>query len=85
MLSDICEYSEVEKILIKGLSPHWASVIERTYISPLNLYKILAIDAFLAKREDAYIEALRKGLQALESCKIYRMTPEFDKLIEVKS
>ena len=83
MSSDICEYSEAEKILIKGLSPHWANVIESTYISPLNLYKILAVDAFLAKRENEYIEALRKGLQALESCKIYRMTPEFDELIKV--
>ena len=83
MSSGICEYSEAEKILIKGLSPHWANVIENTYISPLNLYKILAVDAFLAKREDEYIEALRKGLQALESCKIYRMTPEFDELIKV--
>lgn len=83
MLSDTCEYSKAEKILIKGLSPHWAQVIEDTYISPLNLYKILAIDAFIAKREDVYVEALRKGLQALESCKIYRMTPEFDELIKV--
>lgn len=83
MSSDICEYSEAEKILIKGLSPHWANVIENAYIAPFSLYKILAINAFIAKREDEYTEALRKGLQALESCKIYRMTPEFDELIKV--
>lgn len=82
-MSDTCEYSEAEKILIKGLSPHWAQVIEHTDIPPWSLYKTLAVNAFLTKREDEYTEALRKGLQALESCKIYRMTPEFDELIKV--
>lgn len=42
MSDDIFEYSEAEKILIKGLSPHWANVIENQYIAPLNLYRILA-------------------------------------------
>ena len=83
-MNSICEYSEAEKTLISGLSPHWANVIENTYISPLNLYKILAVNAFLAKREDEYTEALRKSLEALESCKIYRMTPEFDELISIE-
>lgn len=83
MSDDIFEYSEAEKILIKGLSPHWANVIENQYIAPLNLYRILAQDCFLDNRNDKYADALRRGYKALLSSSVYRMTPEFDELIKV--
>lgn len=83
MSSDICEYSEAEKILIKGLSPHWANVIENQYIAPSNLYRILSEACFLENRNDKYTDALRRGYKALLSTKVYRTTPEFDELIKV--
>lgn len=74
------EYSDAEKKLIEKLSSHWASVITKTQIAPFNLYTILAKEAFVHNRVGPEIEALRRVCIALEQCKIYRMTPEFDKL-----
>lgn len=82
--TDLCEYSEQEIALISALSSHWENVIKKAYIAPLPLYKILAVECFLANRQGPAVDALRRGLAALESCKIYRMTTEFDELIRIK-
>jgi hypothetical protein len=82
--ADLCEYSEQELALISALSSHWANTVKKTYISPLELYEILAVECFLSNRQGPEVDALRRGLAALESCKIYRMTKEFDELIRIK-
>jgi hypothetical protein len=79
----LCEYSEQEFVLISALSPNWTNVIKETYISPLELYKILAIECFLSNRQGPEVDALRRGLAALQSCSIYRMTSEFDELVRI--
>lgn len=85
MLSGPCKYSENEKKLIKSISPYWGDLIEKHYIAPLNLYKILAIDCFLSKKEGVEVDALRRALQTLECGKLYRLTPEFEELISCEN
>ena len=46
------------------------------------LYRMCAEKAFLNKMEGPPIEALRRGLNAFIKCHPWRMTPEFDKLID---
>lgn len=76
------EYSKAEKKLIKSISSHWHDVIMITDIAPFSLYKILAERAFIDDMNGSNVEALRRVCKALEECKIYRMTPEFDALCE---
>lgn len=50
--------------------------------SPYAIYKIAVDNAFLLNRQDVFDEVLRKVYQALQDCKVYRDTPEFEKLFE---
>lgn len=84
-LGNLCEYSENERLMINAISPHWANVINKVYITPHRLYQILACECFCKNKTGPAVEALRKGLIALEECKIYRMTHEFDALLEFKN
>ena len=68
--------------MIMAISPHWADIISKTYICPSSLYRILACECFLSERLRPEVDALRRGLGAIEGCKIYRMTSEFDLLLE---
>jgi hypothetical protein len=78
------DYSEAEQTLIKTISEHWFDVIHKTDINPPNLYRIMAEEAFVDNRRGPAIEALRRVCKALRDSKIYRCTPEFDKLCEIQ-
>jgi hypothetical protein len=82
-LSRTVEYSEAEKTLIKSISEHWYEIIHQTNIVPINVYRALAVTCFLENRTGPEVEALRRVVSAIEECKIYRMTPEFDDLCKI--
>jgi hypothetical protein len=73
------EYSEKEMLLIKHFGME--KVCERCF--PPILYDMMSNIAFCSGIEDDYVKSLRRCMNALNSCKIYRMTKEFDDLIKV--
>lgn len=80
------DYSEKELEMIKCLSPHWYRIIEDDVLidcTPVRLYEIIAIKCFLGSVESPAVESLRRCLEAINNCKPYRMTPEFDELIRL--
>ena len=73
------EYSANEMLLFK----HYRVDDICQQIMPHDLYRMMAEKAFLANEQSEYADALRRGLEAMKSCFPYRLTPEFDKLIDV--
>lgn len=51
-------------------------------VNPIALYDIAALKAFRENLQGQTIEALRRATKAIHGCKVYRMTPEFDNLLE---
>lgn len=71
------EYSEAEKKLIS----FFGYADRKDLINPMALYRILAEKAFIENLQGPAVEALRRAYEALQSCSVYRMSPEFDKLL----
>lgn len=72
------DYSEGEIQLIK----HFGYMDIAPHLDPVNLYRLMVNRAFLKDMQGPMVEALRRAANALEACKIYRMTPEWEKLLE---
>lgn len=72
------EYSEKEKALIDSFG--FSHMIAYDY--PYALYRIIAEDCFINNKTGKNVESLRRILSALRNCTVYRMTKEFDDLIE---
>lgn len=66
-------YSETERSMIQNLSEHWASVVSKSTIHVLDLYKILALESFIKKREDIYTELLRKAIIMIDSSTVFAL------------
>lgn len=52
-------------------------------IEALSLYRMATEQCFLENTQGPAVESLRKSYKAYLTCKVYRMTPEFDALIEL--
>ena len=52
-------------------------------VEPLMLYRMMVNKAFAINDQSEYANSLRRCSYALDNCTVYRMTPEFDKLITV--
>lgn len=76
------EYSEAELRLIGAIDPSWGTQDEAGRLFPGILYANLAVQCFMKKSIGFEVNALRRVLEALQEGKVYRMTPEFDKLCE---
>jgi len=50
--------------------------------SPPSLYDMCAQKAFINDMKGPHVEALRRACKALSECHPYRMTEEFEQLIE---
>ena len=83
MLTDH-SYSAIEKDMIKNLSQHWAGVITKSTIHLLDLYKILALESFMKKREDVYTELLREAIAMIDSSTIFTLQEYHDALYHLK-
>lgn len=78
-------YSDKEFAMIQAISPHWAELISETRVDfcPPTVLDIVAREAFLENKTGPAVESLRRCLKAFHAGKIYRMTPEFDELIQL--
>ena len=75
-----CLYSQKEQIMFTNLGfGHLLDVIS----CPPNLYEIVAKVCFYEDRKGKDVESLRRCVRAVENCNPYRMTEEFDALIDV--
>lgn len=83
MITD--KYSEKEMAMIQAISPHWAKLITETKVDfcPPTVLEILAMEAFLEDMKGPSVDSLRRCLKACHKRKVYRMTPEFDELIQL--
>lgn len=50
--------------------------------APIVLYRMCVEKAFMDNMTGPHVEALRRAYKALNSCKVYRRTEEFESLIE---
>lgn len=73
------EYSPDEMVLIK----HFGFTDIMTNVDPVGLFRLMAMHAFKSGEQSLYVDALRRCMIALDACKPYRMTPEFDRLAAV--
>lgn len=78
------EFSQKELDLIQSLSPHWYKIITtHKDFNPPKLYEILAIQCFAENRTGKDVDSLRRIINVLHQCKIFRLTKEFDDLIQL--
>lgn len=79
--------SEKEFEMIKSISPHWAKIIDEgddNYITPVpRILEIIALECFTENKIGKDIDSLRRCVNACRKCNPYRMTEEYDKLIEL--
>lgn len=76
-LSINCEYSDAEKKLFSSLKLD--KLME--FFNPITLYQYACIKCFKDDISGNDVDALRRGMIAIDACKMYRMTKEFDDLI----
>lgn len=79
MLSSPCEYSEKELELIRHFG--FGDVASNAY--PPMIYNMMAVKAFMNNDHSNYAHSLRRCIRALETGSCYRMTPEWDALIQI--
>jgi hypothetical protein len=73
-------YSDAEQELFDALGVgHLMEFMEAHWLYKEAVHKVFIEDAI-----GSAVEALRRGFSALQGCRVYRMTPEFDALISFK-
>ena len=72
------DYSRKELALIK----HYGFEDLIPSVPPVSLYRVIIEHAFIRGEENAFQYSLRRVARALQQCRPYRMTPEFDALID---
>jgi hypothetical protein len=72
--------SNAEKVLFE----YFDVPIQLVESDPIGCYKIAVDRAFLSNEQTPYVDALRRGYDALVNVKGYRMTPEFEQLIQIR-
>jgi hypothetical protein len=77
-------YSDKERKLLNYFDITDA-MIDNVSVSAGNLYRIAIQNAFIyGYTEGRHTESLRRCGRALVNCKIYRLTPEWDAMIEIE-
>lgn len=79
MLSNEVEYSEAEWKLIDEFGLKDFAINSR--VMPPVMYREMAVLAVKQGLSGPAVKALGRGLNAIDDCNPYRMTPEFDALI----
>jgi len=75
-------YSEKELALIHYYFPQFDDRALES-ITALPLYRMMVEEAFMSDNcDDIFSCSLRRCMNALRECKIYRLAPEFDALID---
>ena len=73
------EYSEKEQQLINYFG--FGDIADR--INPIAMYRMMAEKAFMEEMTGPAVDSLRKCLIAYHKCTIYRMSEEWDNMINV--
>jgi len=73
------DYSEKEKLLFKYFSLDHLMV----QLNPITLYRMAGERAFLDKMEGPEVDSLRRCIIASNNCSVYRVSPEWDAMIEL--
>ena len=76
-------YSDNEIKMFKALG-YSRFTMEGSPIDPWQVYQWVAAELFMSRRFGAAVEAFRRGCKAFIHSSTQRLTPEFDKLIEIK-
>lgn len=80
------DYSEKEFAMVKELSPYWAKLIEddkTSFCVPPKVLEVIALECFINNTTGPAVESLRRCVKACKNCKPYRMTKEYDELIQL--
>jgi hypothetical protein len=83
---ELTTFSTNEIILFKRLNLS-DKLISAYSENPAGLWKRAAVEYVLKHKEipQNVLDSLSKGLSAVESGRVFRMTEEFEKLIEIKN
>jgi hypothetical protein len=76
------EYSQKEIDLIRYFG--YDDLIHDNNISAPTIYRMMVEKAFLCDLRGKPVESLRRCQRTLNSCFIYRLTPEWDAMIEME-
>lgn len=76
------EYSENEWILIDRYG--FRGLVEKSSsgLYPVLLYPMMCCKAFMMNDQGPEADALRRGMEAMNNLKPFRLTPEFEHLIK---
>ena len=80
------DYSEKEFAMIEFISLHWALIIEKSNdmgMVPPEVLNILSIECFINNLRGRAVDSLRRCMKACQVCNPYRMTKEYDDLIQL--
>ncbi len=78
-----CEFSDKELEMIKLISPHWFKLIGEMYFNEPTVLEILGKACFIENVTGPAVDSLRRCLKALSVSKPYRLTKEYDDLIQL--
>lgn len=73
------DYSEKELELFKIFGVY--TLVEK--VDPYTIYRIAAKTCFIDNRQDSATESLRRCILAWKTCSCYRMTKEWDEMIQL--
>ncbi len=79
---NLSQYSDNEKRLFKHFGYEY---LLTTTLCASDIYRLCVEEAFIKDMKGPEVEALRRGYKALNNCNPYRMTPEFEMLIQLGS
>lgn len=74
-------YSEKELILLEYFG--YSHMVGSVSLSPIDVYKLMMEKAFLTNDQSKYSRALRRCIKAINKVSPYRLTPEWDALIDI--
>lgn len=82
------EFSPNELKIIKHVSSLWYRTIEKcqqdgVFLNEISVLESVAFDVFIEGKSGHYVNALRRALKAFKRDRIWRGTPEYEKLISV--
>lgn len=80
-MKPVYEWSETELEMIKGLDVGLDHLLFHD-VPPPKVYSIFCEAVFIKNLTGDHVEWLRRGMKALHSGLLYRLTPEWDQMLK---
>ena len=78
------DYSPKEYAMVAALSPYWRRLIDsRVSLKPCEVLKRIGAQCFIDDTRGTAVDSLRRCLYAIDQEYPYRMTKEYDSLIQL--